>query len=637
MFAFVTGACFALPEPFPEPSAAGGGGEGGAQGGALHASGGADRGGAGSGGSPTDPCADGQKNGTESDVDCGGMCAQCMQGQACGSELDCTGAFCVDGRCCDTACDALCQGCDADGSEGSCAPHPVDSDPEDECGSDVCNGSGACRCNDGAMNGLESDVDCGGAACVGCANGAACAADDDCASGSCAPPCGPWSYRLGSNDNDNLLGVDQDGQGNIVLTGRWIGGEWALATESFATASAQTDGWLALLGRTGDVAWARRFGGAMHDWGEAVAFDAQGNIYLAGRYQGSVNFDGHFTNPQGEYDIFVAKIDPANGAVLWMTDLGSDGNDAPFDIAVSPSGTQIWIAGQMDGDIGALGLTNAGDLDVIVVGLDGAGNVVHSASFGSAGPDIAHAVALDDVNGRVYATGTFSGTVSFGSAALAALAGEDIFVASWDTTLAHRWSARHGSDLDSTTFTDWGRDIAIKDGVVYVTGEVVAGIGSMSNLGGATWFNGAGAVDLFVAKYDDNMDGAHTWSTVHGGNIVDRPFKIAFDKDDNMYVAGITSSTTNFNFDGAGSDIIAVSPSDHFIVKLDANDTYIDHLHLGHSGLASDFRVGLVVHQADDNLVLAGSFQGIFDPGGGPHTSTNNGRDSFIVSLGPML
>lgn len=45
------------------------------------------------------------------------------QGQACDPLNDtCATGFCVDGVCCDTACEGQCQACDVSGSEGTCAP-----------------------------------------------------------------------------------------------------------------------------------------------------------------------------------------------------------------------------------------------------------------------------------------------------------------------------------------------------------------------------------------------------------------------------------------------------------------------------------------------------------------------------------
>jgi hypothetical protein len=58
---------------------------------------------------PAATCSDGIRNGTESDVDCGGSCARCPNNKRCTGPHDCATAYCVNGACgyCpapDTAC-----------------------------------------------------------------------------------------------------------------------------------------------------------------------------------------------------------------------------------------------------------------------------------------------------------------------------------------------------------------------------------------------------------------------------------------------------------------------------------------------------------------------------------------------------
>jgi hypothetical protein len=48
---------------------------------------------------PALTCSDEQKNGFESDVDCGGSCPACQEGQACFNNKDCASVYCVDGIC----------------------------------------------------------------------------------------------------------------------------------------------------------------------------------------------------------------------------------------------------------------------------------------------------------------------------------------------------------------------------------------------------------------------------------------------------------------------------------------------------------------------------------------------------------
>ena len=77
-------------------------------------------------------------------------------GDACSSALDCASGNCVDGVCCDTACDpgsTFCMACNVPGSEGHCVfaaagsdpQQQCDADPVDSCGRDgLCDGMGGC-------------------------------------------------------------------------------------------------------------------------------------------------------------------------------------------------------------------------------------------------------------------------------------------------------------------------------------------------------------------------------------------------------------------------------------------------------------------------------------------------------------
>ena len=116
---------------------------------------------------------------------CGALLAN---GAACTSGSACTSGNCVDGVCCNVSCGGTCMTCAAQGSIGTCAFAPVGTDPENECGTAQC-GSGACvtsctvnaQCKTGAACTLGACVPVGPTK----ANGAACAAASECASGFC--------------------------------------------------------------------------------------------------------------------------------------------------------------------------------------------------------------------------------------------------------------------------------------------------------------------------------------------------------------------------------------------------------------------------------------------------------------------
>jgi hypothetical protein len=136
------------------------------------------------------PCADGFRNGDESDVDCGGSCGACADSQRCAAADDCASRVCAGGLCQVPGCaDGVHNGDESDADcGGSCDPCAGGA----ACGDDADCESGSCAagtcaspaCDDGVRNGTETDTDCGGG-CPGSANGGACTMGSDCVSGTC--------------------------------------------------------------------------------------------------------------------------------------------------------------------------------------------------------------------------------------------------------------------------------------------------------------------------------------------------------------------------------------------------------------------------------------------------------------------
>ena len=138
-------------------------------------------------------CDDGEKNGVESDVDCGGpLCDKCPNGRRCASVFDCKSGLCTDGRCVGPSCNDHIKngsetGVDCGGSCGTGCRAGEGCRRDDDCRDGRCEGF-LCAppgCGDGRKNGSETDVDCGGGACVRCGRGLGCAIDSDCVTELC--------------------------------------------------------------------------------------------------------------------------------------------------------------------------------------------------------------------------------------------------------------------------------------------------------------------------------------------------------------------------------------------------------------------------------------------------------------------
>jgi hypothetical protein len=64
-------------------------------------------------------------------------------GDPCTAPMGCDNGMCVDGFCCDSACEGTCESCGLEGLEGACSPIAAGMDPDEECASE-CDGAGMC-------------------------------------------------------------------------------------------------------------------------------------------------------------------------------------------------------------------------------------------------------------------------------------------------------------------------------------------------------------------------------------------------------------------------------------------------------------------------------------------------------------
>ncbi len=138
-------------------------------------------------------CADGIRDGQETDVDCGGPdCGPCVDGRRCLINRDCVSQQCTGGIC---MAQASCNDGIKDGNEtdvdcgGGRCPTCINGKHcivDGDCTSNACRG-GVCvdQCHDGVQDGNETDVDCGGGTCPTCANGKSCLGGGDCLSNLC--------------------------------------------------------------------------------------------------------------------------------------------------------------------------------------------------------------------------------------------------------------------------------------------------------------------------------------------------------------------------------------------------------------------------------------------------------------------
>ena len=94
----------------------------------------------------------------------------------------------------------------------------------------------------------------------------------------------------------------------------------------------------------GTKAWTRQWGTSSRDYGNSVVIDNSGNIFVVGATGG--HLDGNIS--AGDMDIFVTKWN-LDGTKAWSKQWGTDGSDYGNSVAIDDSGN-MFITGYSSGD-----------------------------------------------------------------------------------------------------------------------------------------------------------------------------------------------------------------------------------------------------------------------------------------------
>jgi uncharacterized protein (DUF2249 family) len=119
------------------------------------------------------------------------------------------------------------------------------------------------------------------------------------------------------------------------------------AATTNVTSGGWTDFYISKYAPTGDLVWAKSISGPLFNGVNAMNTDPNGNIYVMGRFLGTVDFDPSanianlVSTNNVTTDVFIAKYD-TNGNFLWAKKF--DGNFTVSDIKFDPNGNLYYLA-----------------------------------------------------------------------------------------------------------------------------------------------------------------------------------------------------------------------------------------------------------------------------------------------------
>ncbi|HZL91347.1 MAG TPA: PKD domain-containing protein [Pirellulaceae bacterium] len=390
------------------------------------------------------------------------------------------------------------------------------------------------------------------------------------------------------------------------------------------------------------VALAFGIGGLATQQGRAIAADTDGNLYVAGRFDGTnVDFDPGpgtttLTN-HGGADIFVAKYSAA-GNLIWARGFGSAGTDQAEGIAVDSAGNVSLVGTYANGAVfgpgpGATTLAAQGR-DAFAARLDSAGNVQWVRAVGGASDDDARGVAIDAA-GSVYVSGTAIGAVDFnpgdGTFSPTPGAAHDAYVLKLDTAGNFVWAAR-SFGIDAAIDGDAGAlAVAASATAVYATGRFTGGV-DFDPGAGSTTLSSAGGDDTFVWKLDAASGGFQAAWRYGSGSVLEAGSAIAVDSLGNVVIGGKFQGTVDFDI-GTGTTNLSSTLTDVFVTKTDASGGLQWAHNVAEGGF--DELLGLSLDQ-QGNVWSTGNFSGTADFLPGPATfrlSSGGNADVFVWGL----
>jgi hypothetical protein len=179
-------------------------------------------------------------------------------------------------------------------------------------------------------------------------------------------------------------------------------------------------------------------------WEGFVVADASDDVLLAGRFHDTLSIDSTTLVSAGGWDMFLAKFSP-DGVLLWARGWGGAGDDYLRAVVPGVQG-EIFVAGTFDQSLqfGEATLTPLGGRDVLLARLDGEGVPTWSRQMGGKSDDLCGRMAVGP-DGNPILAGEFSGAASFGTPErYEALGSKDAWIAKWSRDGTALWSHRIG-------------------------------------------------------------------------------------------------------------------------------------------------------------------------------------------------
>jgi hypothetical protein len=321
-----------------------------------------------------------------------------------------------------------------------------------------------------------------------------------------------WAKQVGGTGVSQAEAISIDAQGNVYTTGNFTqtavfdSGSGLYNLTSFDN----KDIFIAKLDASGNFIWVKQIGGTDNQYGMSIAIDDFDNVYTAGFYKGTVDFDpgtGVFYLSSSGFYIFISKLDN-DGNFAWAKQLEGE-NTLSGKVIAFDTNNNVYITGNytattdFDPGVAVYNLANYGGGNSFILKLNTMGNFIWVKELGGSGIVSSNGIELD-IAGNIYTTGYIRDTVDFdpgsGTYNLISPINPHFYISKFDTTGNFVWA----NNFEGSLFS-YGQALALDAyGSIFTIGYFKDTIDFDPSAGTFNLISGAGA-DIFISKISNTI------------------------------------------------------------------------------------------------------------------------------------
>lgn len=350
--------------------------------------------------------------------------------------------------------------------------------------------------------------------------------------------------------------------------------------------------------------------------------------------------DGNIIIKTNEYNkAYTLYIDP------WITYFGGTLFENGTSITTDGSGNIVFVGNTQSTNLPLLGAyqtSMGGVLDAFVTKMNPTGTLIWSTYYGGSTNDIGRGICADETTGDIYFAGITAGGFPIG-----ATVGNTSFVSSYpgvnsaflvklNPAGSRLWSTYYGNSVGNTSAYDVATD---KNGNVLLYGETAA-TANISSAGVFQTAHAGGFSDVYLVKFGPT--GTRIWATYCGGSgpIGDMAGGVCCDALNNIYIAGVTTSSDFPVTTGCHQAVFGGGGNDAFLFKFDATGQRVWGTYYGGAGTEVTFGATAVQVDLSGNVYIGagttsatgistvGSYQAVKNAG-------VNDKDAYLAKFSP--